>query len=90
MIEESLYQLVRLLFGWIPPVAGFVWDLIREYLGWRLGWPVVRGVSLGHFPETGWNDSEHADEFEAIVVCVVGFVMLALLGWSIQAYHFWR
>lgn len=62
------------------------WDFLVLTVAWSIGWPVCRGVSFGRFPHAGFHGFDDAGLLESIVVCVVGFAVLAGALWLLSSF----
>lgn len=72
-ILKTLSLVVRFLV-WI------VLDLYFDIVGWYVGWPVCRGLSLGYYPKEGLREFDEASDRTTIIVWIIGLIFLISLG----------
>jgi hypothetical protein len=58
----------------------FAWDLCLHEIGWYVGWPIVKIITLGKYPTCRYSEDERASRMEAGIVYIVGFVFLIVAG----------
>ncbi|MEH6367792.1 MAG: hypothetical protein V7764_16120 [Pseudomonas marincola] len=85
LIEGAAKTLLRVLGGALRLIIWLVWELCFQILAWYAGWPLCRVITLGHYPQEGIHDYDHAPDLRSFVVCTVGLVAIcslaALIGW---------
>ena len=57
------------------------WDFLVQTVGWCVGWPIVRAVTLGRFPQERFGDIHQAHWAHELVVEAVGLAVLAAAIW---------
>ena len=57
------------------------WDVLVQTVGWSIGWPIVRALTLGHFPRARFGDVHLAHWMQEIIVEAVGLAALAAAIW---------
>lgn len=57
------------------------WDVAVCGLGWVVGWPLLRALSLGRFPRCSITDPGSLGGGASLIVHVTGVVVAAVLGW---------
>jgi hypothetical protein len=73
-----------LLLGVLRFLWWLAWDVCFQIVGWSVGWPVCRSVSLGRFPAEPFTELGGAEDFTALIVEVVGLLTLAATIWYLS------
>ena len=60
------------------------WDFWVETVGWTIGWCVLRGLTLGHFPGERLRDVDQASFGMALLTEAVGLCTLAAAIWALS------
>ncbi|MBL4898708.1 MAG: hypothetical protein JKX76_03555 [Colwellia sp.] len=80
IIEGAFKGLLRVLYFIVRAMVWLIWDLWVEIIGWYVGWPIVRVVTLNQFPSEGINEHSKASILTDFIVCIVGFISLVCLA----------
>lgn len=63
-----------------------VWEFFVESVGWYIGWPICRVLSVGRFPETGLHDQDQASGWEVVGVQLTGLAALGGVIWLLAGF----
>lgn len=76
---------------WVARVLWWLgWDFMIRAVGWAIGWPIWRALTLGYFPDTGFRDLEGTSFWVGLLVELTGLAALAaLIGWLSQRVSMW-
>jgi len=86
-VSDLLLRPVASALLWIARVLWWLgWEFFVETIGWSIGWPICRALTLGRFPDTGFRDQEETSWWASLLVELVG--LGALLGaiWLLSRY----
>lgn len=73
LLGQGLYLLVRVLLWGII-------ELTLYELPWRLGWLILRTLTVGRYPRCALGQLNQANVHESLIPLAVGFVSLLALG----------
>lgn len=76
--------LLRIAVGFLRALWFVAFELMFEFVGWWIGWPVCRLFSLGRFPEQRMGEQDQASWPVALTVEVVGLATLAALIYALS------
>ncbi len=69
---KLLWKALVNLFLWV------IWEVIFQLIGWYVGWPVCRVLTLGSLPRQSINQRKrlrsHGGDLSDSTVCLVGLV----------------
>lgn len=54
------------------------WEFLVQTVGWSIGWPIWRLLTLGRFPDTGFGDLDETSWWAATLVELTGLAALAV------------
>ena len=76
MIDDVGDGLARFLLNFVLVIFRLVkfvaWDLCFDRVGWYFGWPFLRIVTLGHFPQVSISEGDKVSLRCAIFVDLTG------------------
>ena len=78
--ENVLRGLLSLFRVAIDAMVWLIRDFCLEIIGWYVGWPVLRLLTLGFYPRVSIGDSQTAGWLDQWVVELVGVGVLLGLG----------
>lgn len=80
LLARPVFLLARFLL-WLA------WDVLFLEVAWSIGWPLVRTLTFGRFPQVGFREYEECGAGEAFVVCGIGLGVLVAIAWGLAS-HF--
>ena len=80
VLEGAFKAILRLASLVVRALVWLIWEFCFEILAWYVGWPVVRVLTLGHYPKEKISAHEQASNLTIFVVGISGFVFLIILG----------
>ena len=80
LVEGGLKGLLRLASLIVRTLVWLIWELCIHTIGWYIGWPVLRAITLNRYPTESINDHDQVSGPTGFTVCLTGFVILVLLG----------
>jgi len=75
--DLALAPLLRGLLAVGRALVWLVWEFLFMYVGWFIGWPICRVLSLGRFPGERIGEVETAPLWVALIVELCGLATLA-------------
>lgn len=79
--DDTLCFRSQVVLGVMQLAWWLAWDVAVCGLGWVVGWPLWRAVSLGRFPRCSITDPGAIGPIPSLVVHVSGVVAAAALAW---------
>ena len=70
-----------LLLGILRALWWLGWDFLVQTVGWSIGWPIARVLTLGRFPHVRFGGVLEAHWTHELVVEVLGLAALATAIW---------
>jgi hypothetical protein len=83
LAARSLFLIARCLL-WLA------WDFLFLTIAWSVGWPMVRLLSFGRFPHSGFREYDESGTGEAFLVCGAGIGVLVVTIWLLGSHYDWR
>lgn len=75
--------LLRPLYLFLRFLLWLGWDMLLLGVGWAIGWPLCRLLSLGRMPSVGFRQAHDASLTEQVFVGALGFAALAATLWGV-------
>ncbi|MEQ3722860.1 hypothetical protein [Alcanivorax sp.] len=73
---------IRILVKVLRALLFIGWNLLFEVVGWTIGWPVWRILTLGKFPKEHIRNHEDAPWATSLIVDLTGLAILAgIVAW---------
>lgn len=80
--DDTLCVRSQVVLGVMQLAWWLAWDVAVCGLGWVVGWPLWRTLSLGRFPRCSITDPGSIGAVATIVVHLSGVVAVAALAWT--------
>ena len=82
LAEATAKSILRTLGFVVRALIWLIWETCFQVIGWYVGWPLCRGLTLGTFPRESISQHEDAGLLTHFVVSMVGLVaLIALAAW---------
>jgi len=75
---------VTVVLGILRFLWWLAWEFCVQTVGWAVGWPICKVVSLGRFPRERYTELGLAESPVAFVVEAVGLLALAAVIWYLS------
>lgn len=76
LIEGALKGLLRLASIVVRFLFLLIWEFFFVEIGWYIGWPVCRALSIGKLPRESITESENASKMIHSIVSLVGVLFV--------------
>ena len=80
LAEGIIKTILRLIGVVIRGLIWVIWELCFWELGWYMGWPICRVVSLGYYPKEKITDQNYINTFSGFIVSLIGLIALISLA----------
>lgn len=85
--DDSLCVRSQVVLGVLLVAWWLIWDVAVCGLGWVVGWPVWRTLSLGSFPRCSVTDQASIGAAAALVVHATGLMAVSAFVWWLWMGH---
>ena len=79
--DDVLCARSQVVLGVLRVAWWLVWDVVVRGLGWVVGWPLWRALSLGRFPRCSIFDHGAIGAIATLVVHLTGVIVVSVLAW---------
>mgnify|MGYP001285689266 CR=1 FL=1 len=82
-VIEFVFKGILQFLGLIVRSLVFVaWEFCFERVGWYIGWPLLRLLTLNKYPKEDITSLDFTGQFTGNFVPVFGFIVLVLVGFG--------
>ena len=83
--DDTLCFRSQVVLGVMQLAWWLAWDVAVCGLGWVVGWPLWRALSLGRFPRCSITDPGSLGTVANVVVHITGVAAVTVLAWMFWA-----